>query len=100
MRRAFYLRLVLTGIASPVVMLSAYELSRNVSDWFGAPFFAPGMLAAAIVLPTGVHSDHPDLYIQLSMILSFFFTWILLLLILKVSGSLIYRMKTNIRENY
>jgi len=33
------------------------------------------------------------------MTLSFFLTWILLLLIVKTSEALIIRMKTNIREN-
>ena len=100
MKKGRYLRFVFTGLSAPILMLVAYELSRTVSDWFGVPFFALGMLAAAIFLPTGVHSDHPDLYIQLSILLSFFSTWILLLLVVMMTEKLIARLKANVRSNH
>jgi hypothetical protein len=99
MKRGFYLRLVCTGIASLLLVLAAYEMTGKISDWFGVPFLAPGMLTAAIIFPTGVHSDHPDLYIQFAMVFSFFLNWILLLIILKLTGALTIRLKANIRDN-
>ena len=57
------------------------------------------MLTAAIIFPTGVHSDRPDLYIQFAMVFSFFLNWILLLIILKLTGALTIRLKANIRDN-
>jgi hypothetical protein len=99
MKKGVYLRLVCTGITSLLLVLAAYEMTGKISDWFGVPFLAPGMLVAAIIFPTGVHSDHPDLYIELAMVCSFILNWILLLIILKLTRALIIRLKANIREN-
>ena len=83
-----------------MLVLAAYESTGRFSDWFGVPFLAPGMLAAAIIFPTGVHSDHGDLYIELAMVFSFLFDWILILILFKLAGALIYRLKTNLRETH
>jgi len=55
-----------------------------VLPWIPVGFWLPGMLGAAILFPTGIHSDHPDSYLIFAQIINFFFysgvTYFLLML--------------------
>jgi hypothetical protein len=77
-----------SAIAALLFTILAYYTR---SDLLGVPFLAPGMLLAAIIFPTGIHSDHPYFYVGLSMILGFLFTWAMLLLLVKLIENLILR---------
>ncbi|MDR3726419.1 MAG: hypothetical protein P4K86_05195 [Terracidiphilus sp.] len=93
MRKRFFARLAWTGIASPLLMLLAYELDQTRFSWFAAPFYAPGLLIAAPILRLAGHAGNTDLYLQIAFGLNFVFIWVMLLVILKLLERLINRLR-------
>jgi hypothetical protein len=93
MKKSFFARLAWTGIASPLLMLLAYEMDQTKFSWFAAPFYAPGLLIAAAVLRLGGHLGNTDLYLQIAFVLNFVFIWVMLLVILKLLEKLINRLR-------
>jgi chromate transport protein ChrA len=93
MKKSFFARLAWTGIASPLLMLLAYELDGTKFSWFAAPFYAPGLLIAAAVLRLSRYSGSSDLYLQIAFGLNFVFIWVMLLVILKLLERLINRLR-------
>jgi chromate transport protein ChrA len=99
MKKRFFITLAWTGIASPLLMLLAYELDGTRFSWFAAPFYAPGLLVAALLLQLAGQVANTDLYLQVAFFLNFVFIWILLLAILKLLERFIYRLKARQRSN-
>jgi chromate transport protein ChrA len=99
MKKRFFITLAWTGIASPLLMLLAYELDGTRFSWFAAPFYAPGLLIAALFLRLAGQVSNPELFLQVAFVLNFFFIWILLLAILKLLERLIYRLRARQRSN-
>ena len=93
MKPRFFARLAWTGIASPLLMLLAYELDGTKFSWFAAPFYAPGLLIAASVLRLARYSGNSDLYLQIAFGLNYLFIWVMLLVLLKLLERLINRLR-------
>jgi hypothetical protein len=83
-------QLATTAIASPILMLLAYEAGRSRLEWLQAPFTAPGLWVADMVFQGG---DHSLLFLQTAFALNFVFIWIALLLALKLIERSINRSK-------
>ena len=99
MKKRFFITLAWTGIASPLLMLLAYELDGTRFSWFAAPFYAPGLLIAASVLRLARYSGGSDLYLQIAFGLNYLFIWVMLLVVLKLLERLINRLRATQHSN-
>jgi len=99
MKKRFFITLAWTGIASPLLMLLAYELDGTRYSWFAAPFYAPGLLVAALILRLAGQLGNPELYLQVAFGLNFVFIWILLLALLKLLERFINWLREKQRSN-
>jgi hypothetical protein len=52
-------------------------------DWIAVPFWLPGLLAAGVFFQTGIHSDHPQVFLVLACGLNFLLDWAFLLAVWK-----------------
>jgi hypothetical protein len=93
MNKRLFARLAWTGIASPLLMMLAYEMDGSRFSWFAVPFYAPGLLTAAVVFRMGGHAGSPESYLAVAFGLNFIFIWIMLLVILKLVERLFLRLK-------
>ena len=71
-------RLLCTGLAALVLIGVAGALLDTRFSWIGGPIFSPGLLAAALFLPEGAHSNHAEFYLPVAAVLDFFLIWLIL----------------------
>jgi len=93
MKQRFIIQLIWTAIAAPLLMLGAFELDGTWMSWLAAPFSAPGLAVAGVLLQGNVHGAQAEQYLTLAFGLNFVFIWILLLALLKLLGRFIAQRK-------
>jgi hypothetical protein len=84
MKKHFFARLACTGIASPLLMLLAFELNGSRLEWLAAPFYAPGLMIAPLISRLGGHAGNLEMDLRIAFGLNFVFVWIMLLAVLKL----------------
>ena len=94
MNKRLFARLAWTAIASPLLMMLAYEMNGTGFAWLAVPFYEPGLFIAGMVFPGGVHSGRAELYIQVAFGLNFVFIWIVLLVVLRLLEKFIAQGRT------
>jgi hypothetical protein len=95
MRKRLFARLAWTGIASPLLMLLAYELDGTKLEWLALPFYAPGLVIAKTFVPGGAQPGHIPRYIQVAFGLNFVFIWIFLLVVAKLLEDYLQKRREN-----
>jgi hypothetical protein len=75
--------LIITGIASIILVSLPAALGATKLELLGLPFWAPGFFAAAIVFPQGIEGNHAISYLVLVCILNLFFTSLAVLALVK-----------------
>jgi hypothetical protein len=73
--RKRYVGLLWSGLSSAALVATAGALAMTHLRWIGGPMLLPGLLAAAVIFPEGIQSDHPYLYLAFSVVLDFFSWW-------------------------
>ena len=84
MKKRFFITLAWTVIASPLLMLLAYELDGTRFSWFAAPFYAPGLMIAPLVSRLAGQAGNLEIDLKVAFGLNFVFIWIALLLVLNL----------------
>jgi chromate transport protein ChrA len=93
MRKRFFARLACTGIASPLLMLLAYEMGGTGFAWLAAPLYAPGLMIAPLVARMAGQAGNLEIDLQIAFGLNFVFIWIALLLVLNLVERLVARFR-------
>jgi len=75
--------LAITGALSVFFTALPLILGGTKLEWLEVPFWLPGVLAAAILFQTGIHSDHPVLFLGLAVVFNLLISWFVLLLVVK-----------------
>ncbi len=91
MKKRLFARLAWTGIASPLLMLLAFEMNGTRFDWLAAPLYAPGLMIAPMISRLGGHAGNLEIDLQIAFGLNFVFIWIALILVLGLVERLIAR---------
>jgi hypothetical protein len=91
MREGVGARLAWTAFATIMLMLAGGAITMTRFNWIGAPLFLPGLLTAAILVPGGINSGHPFLYVAFALVLEFCLVWLMLLIFLAVYVKLVRR---------
>lgn len=79
MNRRTLARVAYTALASPTLMIAAYELDGTRFRWIAVPFWAPGVFVVTRLLPHQAYAARPAFYMQLAVMLNFVLIWMVLL---------------------
>ena len=76
--------LIMTALASPLLMLLGFELDGTSWARLAAPLYAPGLMVAGFLVPLRTAGRNVETYLGLAFAVNFVFLWIVLLALLKV----------------
>jgi hypothetical protein len=88
--KRLFSELALTGIASVLLNLLAFEADGTKFEWLAILFYCPGLWVADKVFHMGNHSLQ---FLQVAIVLNFVFIWIIMLLVMKLVEKFVTRLK-------